>query len=234
MSCDIKIRIRGIFVGSHEPPGHFTGSQRPRPHGGSVEPRSDAGQALSCRGRAAGQRRAPARASGAAGSIGAVHVCDSSAPSFKRDLRDALSATSATLAFDATGGGNLASQILNAMEASASQSATEYSRYGSTVRKQVYIYGGLDPSPTILNRTFGFAWNVGGWLLTPFLQSIGPERFGQLRQIVAAGLMTTFASSYSSEISLAQVLDPSVFSQCLKQSTGAKVLVNPQLDRAGA
>jgi NADPH:quinone reductase len=167
-------------------------------------------------------------------SIGAVHVCDSSAPSFKRDLRDAVTATSATLAFDATGGGTLASQILNAMEASASQSATEYSRYGSTVRKQVYIYGGLDPSPTILNRTFGFAWNVGGWLLTPFLQSIGPERFGQLRQIVAAGLMTTFASSYSSEISLAQVLDPSVFSQCLKQSTGAKVLVNPQLDRAGA
>jgi NADPH2:quinone reductase len=120
------------------------------------------------------------------------------------------------------------------MEASASQSATEYSRYGSTVRKQVYIYGGLDPSPTILTRTFGFAWNVGGWLLTPFLQSIGPERYGQLRQIVAAGLMTTFASSYSSEISLAQVLDPSVFSQCLEQSTGAKVLVNPLLDRAGA
>jgi len=167
-------------------------------------------------------------------SIGAVHVCDSSASSFKRDLREAVAATSATLAFDATGGGNLASQILSAMEAAASQSATEYSRYGSAVRKQVYIYGGLDPSPTILTRTFGFAWNVGGWLLTPFLQSIGPERFGQLRQTVAAGLTTTFASSYSSEISLAQVLDPSVFSQCIKQSTGEKVLVNPQLDGAGA
>jgi NADPH:quinone reductase len=162
-------------------------------------------------------------------SIGAVHVCDSSASSFKRDLRDAVTATSATLAFDATGGGNLASQILTAMEAAASQSATEYSRYGSTVRKQVYIYGGLDPSPTILTRTFGFAWNVGGWLLTPFLQSIGPERFGQLRETVAAGLTTTFASSYSSEISLAEVLDPSVFSRCIKQSTGEKVLVNPQL-----
>jgi NADPH2:quinone reductase len=167
-------------------------------------------------------------------SIGAVLVCDSSATSFKRDLRDAVAASSATLAFDATGGGNLASQILSAMEAAASQSATEYSRYGSSVRKQVYIYGGLDPSPTILTRTFGFAWNVGGWLLTPFLQSIGPEWFGQLRQAVAAGLTTTFASSYSSEISLAQVLDPSVFSQCIKQSTGAKVLVDPQLDRAGA
>jgi NADPH:quinone reductase len=167
-------------------------------------------------------------------SIGAAHVCDSSASSFKRDLRDAVAATSATLAFDATGGGNLASQILSAMEAAASRSATEYSRYGSTVRKQVYIYGGLDPSPTILTRTFGFAWNVGGWLLTPFLQSIGPERFGQLRRTVAAGLSTTFASSYSSEISLAQILDPRVFSQCIKQSTGEKVLVDPQLDSVGA
>jgi NADPH:quinone reductase len=119
------------------------------------------------------------------------------------------------------------------MEVAASQSATEYSRYGSTVRKQVYIYGGLDPSPTILTRTFGFAWNVGGWLLTPFLQSIGHERFSELRQTVAAGLTTTFASSYSSEISLAQILDPSVFSLCIKQSTGAKVLVDPQLDHAG-
>src|SRR6202020_2478133 len=103
-----------------------------------------------------------------------------------------LTASTPTLASAATGGGKLASQMLTAMEAAASQSATEYSRYGSTVRKQVYIYGGLDPSPTILTRTFGFAWNVGGWLLTPFLQSIGPERFGELRQTVAAGLTTTF------------------------------------------
>ena len=167
-------------------------------------------------------------------SIGAVHVCDSSALSFKRDLKGAITATSATLAFDATGGGKLASQILTAMEAAATTSTSEYSRYGSTVRKQVYIYGGLDPSPTILTRTFGFAWNVGGWLLTPFLQSIGPDRFGQLRETVAAGLTTTFASSYSSEISLAEMLDPSVFSRCVKQSTGEKVLVNPQLDHAGA
>ncbi len=169
-------------------------------------------------------------------SIGAVHVCNSDSPSFRSDLTEALTVTSATLAFDATGGGKLASQILSAMEVAASATATaaEYSRYGSTVRKQVYIYGGLDPSPTILTRTFGFAWNVGGWLLTPFLQSIGPERFGQIRQTVTAGLTTTFASSYSSEISLAQVLDPSVFSQCIKQSTGEKVLVNPQLVGAGA
>jgi NADPH:quinone reductase len=162
-------------------------------------------------------------------SIGAVHVCDSSAPSFRRDLVEATSATSATLGFDATGGGKLASQILSTMEAAASASMSAYSRYGSTVRKQVYIYGGLDPSPTLLTRSFGFAWSVGGWLLTPFLQSIGPERFGQLRARVAAGLTTTFASSYATEVSLADVLHPGVFARYVKQATGDKVLVNPQL-----
>ena len=134
-------------------------------------------------------------------SIGAVYVCNSQSPSFRSDLTEALTVTSATLAFDATGGGKLASQILSAMEAAATATATagEYSRYGSTVRKQVYIYGGLDPSPTVLTRNFGFAWNVGGWLLTPFLQSIGPDSFGELRSRVAAGLTTTFASPYTSE-----------------------------------
>ena len=166
-------------------------------------------------------------------SIGAVHVCNSESPSFRSDLTEALTVTSATLAFDATGGGKLASQILSAMEAAASATATavEYSRYGSTVRKQVYIYGGLDPSPTVLTRNFGFAWNVGGWLLTPFLQSIGPDSFGELRSRVAAGLTTTFASRYTSEISLADVLDPTVFSRYRKQATGEKFLVNPQLGR---
>jgi NADPH2:quinone reductase len=164
-------------------------------------------------------------------SIGAVYVCDSSDLAFKTDLTEALVASSATIGFDATGGGKLASQMLSAMEAAATVSTSEYSRYGSTVRKQVYIYGGLDPSPTVLTRNFGFAWNVGGWLLTPFLQSIGPERFSQLRERVVAGLTTTFASTYSSEISLADVLDPSVFTRYITHATGEKVLVNPQLSR---
>jgi NADPH:quinone reductase-like Zn-dependent oxidoreductase len=164
-------------------------------------------------------------------SIGAVHVCNSASPSFRRDLTEALTVTSATLAFDATGGGKLASHILSAMEAAATASASEYSRYGSTVRKQVYIYGGLDPSPTVLTRNFGFAWNVGGWLLTPFLQSIGPDAFSELRARVATGLTTTFASTYTSEVALADVLDPSVFSRYRKQATGEKFLVNPQLGR---
>src|SRR6202034_1566262 len=132
-------------------------------------------------------------------SLGAVHVLNSASPSFSTDLVGALKATSATLAFDATGGGTLASQILNGMEQAASSTAAEYSRYGSTVHKQVYIYGGLDTSPTTLVRSFGMAWGVGGWLLTWFLAHAGAETFGRLRARVAAELTATFASNYTPE-----------------------------------
>jgi NADPH:quinone reductase len=160
-------------------------------------------------------------------SIGAVHVCDSSAPSFMADLIHALSVTSATMAFDATGGGKLVSYILTAMEAAANASAQEYSRYGSTVHKQVYIYGGLDPGPTTLTRNFGFAWGIGGWLLTPFLGSLEPDTFNRLRSRVVVGLKTTFASTYTGEVSLAGMLDPSVLSRSTNQATGEKYLVVP-------
>jgi NADPH:quinone reductase len=161
-------------------------------------------------------------------SIGAVHVCDSSSSSFMPDLIDALSATSATLAFDAIGGGKLVSYILTAMEAAANASAQSYSRYGSTVHKQVYIYGGLDPSPTSLTRNFGFAWGLGGWLLTPFLGTLDQDTFKRLRSRVSDGLKTTFASSYTARVSLAGLLDPLVLSGTVKQATGAKYLVAPQ------
>ena len=138
------------------------------------------------------------------------------------DLIDALKATSATMAFDATGGGKLASQILTAMEAAANSAAGEYSRYGSTVHKQVYIYGGLDPSPTVLTRNFGFAWGIGGWLLTPFLGSIDSGTFTRLRSRVATGLKTTFASSYTGEVSLTGMLEPLAIGRYSKQATGEK------------
>jgi NADPH:quinone reductase len=160
-------------------------------------------------------------------SLGAVHVCNSSSPSFSTDLVEALTATSATIAFDATGGGTLASQILSGMEKAASATATEYSRYGSAVHKQVYIYGGLDTGPTTLIRTFGMAWGVGGWLLTPFLQNIGAEGFARLRARVAAELTTTFASTYTQEVSLAGMLQPDAFHAYVKRATGEKFLVTP-------
>ncbi|MGA8328814.1 MAG: zinc-binding dehydrogenase [Mycobacterium sp.] len=161
-------------------------------------------------------------------SLGAVHVCNTSSPSFSKDLVGALTATSATIAFDATGGGTLASQILSGMEKAASATAKEYSRYGSAVHKQVYIYGGLDTSPTILIRDFGMAWGVGGWLLTPFLQSIGAEGFARLRARVAAELTTTFASAYTQEVSLVGMLQPDAFRAYVKRATGEKFLVTPQ------
>jgi NADPH2:quinone reductase len=160
--------------------------------------------------------------------IGAVHVCNSSSPSFMGDLTQALIETSATLAFDATGGGRLAGQILTCMEAALTANSREYSRYGSTTHKQVYIYGGLDRGPTVFNRNFGMAWGIGGWLLTPFLQSIGAEEFGILRQRVASGLETTFASTYTKEVSLAEALQPDAFSVYAMHATGEKYLITPQ------
>jgi NADPH2:quinone reductase len=159
--------------------------------------------------------------------IGAVHVLDSTAPDFVARLIEALTATGATLAFDAIGGGKLAGQILTGMEAAANARATEYSRYGSTVYKQVYIYGGLDLSPTELVRSFGMSWGVGGWLLTPFLIKIGPEAARKLRERVTAGLKTTFASHYSQEITLAEALDPKIIAAYNRRATGEKYLITP-------
>lgn len=170
--------------------------------------------------------RSPAQAELLRG-IGATHVCDSSAPTFMADLTKALAETGATIAFDAIGGGKLAGQILTCMEAAINQSATEYSRYGSTTHKQVYIYGGLDMAPTEINRSFGMIWSVGGWLLFPFLQKIGREDAQKLRERVVAELKTTFASHYTDVISLSEALDLNVLARYNKRATGEKYLINP-------
>ena len=162
--------------------------------------------------------------------IGAEYICDTSAPDFMDSLVDALVATGATLGFDATGGGNegkLPGQILTAMEIAANKTATEYSRYGSDTYKQVYIYGGLDMSPTILNRAYGMQWGLGGWLLTPMIGRIGMERFQFMRERVAKEITTTFASHYTQEISLEEMLQPDIIRGYAKQATGEKYLVNP-------
>jgi NADPH:quinone reductase-like Zn-dependent oxidoreductase len=159
--------------------------------------------------------------------IGAKHICDSTAPAFMDDLTNALVETGATLAFDAIGGGKLAGQILTCMEISANKTAKVYSRYGSSVYKQVYIYGGLDTRPIELNRAFGMAWGVGGWLLFPFLQKIGAADGERLRQRVAAELKTTFASHYTKEVSLQEVLQLSNVAAYAKRATGEKYLINP-------
>ena len=159
--------------------------------------------------------------------IGATHVCNMSAATFMADLTDALAATGATIAFDATGGGTLAGQILAAMEAAINRNAKEYSRYGSAVHKQVYLYGHLDTRPTEINRSFGMAWGVGGWLLTPFLQQIGSAAAQLLRQRVASELTTTFASHYARELSLAEALSAEAIAFYGARNTASKVLINP-------
>ena len=160
-------------------------------------------------------------------SLGAKFVCNSSLETFMDDLIKALVETGATIGFDATGGGKLSGQILTAMEVAANLTATEYNRYGSNTFKQVYIYGGLDRSPTTLTRSFGFSWGLGGWLLTPFIGRIGPERFKELKQKVVDEIKTTFASHYTKEISLAEVLLPENINVYAKQATGEKYLINP-------
>jgi NADPH:quinone reductase-like Zn-dependent oxidoreductase len=159
--------------------------------------------------------------------IGAKYIVDSSAPDFRDKLTDAIADTGATLAFDAIGGGKLANAILHAMEAAANRTATAYSRYGSSTFKQVYIYGALDLGPTELDRGYGFAWGVSGFLLTPFLMKLGIEGTMRLRARVAAELTTTFASHYSDTISLADVLRPDVAAAYAKKATGEKYLIDP-------
>jgi NADPH:quinone reductase-like Zn-dependent oxidoreductase len=160
--------------------------------------------------------------------IGAEHVCDSSSESFMSDLIAAVKATGATIGFDAIGGGSTASRVLTAMEAAASAEAS-FSRYGSTTFKQMYIYGALDTGPTELTRGFGFSWSVAGWLLTPFLMKAGAAKVAFMRQQVAAGITTTFASHFTDRVSLAGALDPAAIAIYGRRATGQKYLIEPQL-----
>jgi NADPH2:quinone reductase len=159
--------------------------------------------------------------------LGARYVCNSAAPSFKDDLTQALIETEATLAFDAIGGGTLVGQILSCMEAAINQKHSTYSRYGSTVHKQAYIYGGLNPKPTEFSRSFGMAYGIGGWLVFPFLNKIGSAATRKLKERVAAELKTTFASQYAAEISLSEALQLDKIAAYNKRATGEKYLINP-------
>ncbi len=163
--------------------------------------------------------------------LGATHVVDSTAPDFTAALTRAVTETGATLAFDAIGGGTIAGQILAAMEAAALARAAAYSRYGTDVHKQVYIYGGLDLRPTEINRTFGMSWGVGGWLLMPFLAKIGAADRQRLRDRVTAELKTTFASHYTQAISLAEALRPEILAAYAQRATGEKYLIDPSKGR---
>jgi NADPH2:quinone reductase len=161
--------------------------------------------------------------------IGARYVIDSTSPSFLAELDDAIAETGATLAFDAIGGGPMAATILASMERKLLARADGYSRYGSPIHKQVYLYGTLDPGPTEIHRSFGMAWGIGGWLMTWFMDRIGPQHAARLRERVAAELTTIFASHVTAEISLAQALAVDTIRAYTKRATGEKYAINPTL-----
>lgn len=163
--------------------------------------------------------------------IGATIVLNSREPDFRTRLVDAVSATGATVAFDAIGGGSLGSDIMRAMEKGAVNRMTEYSRYGSSTFKQLYTYGALDLSPMVLDRqAFGFQWSVSGWLLTPFLQKAGAETVTRMRKRVFAELTTTFATRYTKTIGLREALEPGTLRAYERKATGEKFLIDPTLD----
>lgn len=161
--------------------------------------------------------------------IGAPYICDSSSETFKADLYQAIDETGATLAFDAIGGGEIVSDILTAMEQSGSKDVIGFNTYGSEANKQVYVYGGLDISPSTLNRAYGMTWGIGGWLLMRFLSKLKPEQVGQLQKKVADEINTTFACAFTQELSFEQAMTPEIILQYNAKKTGEKYLINPNI-----
>lgn len=161
--------------------------------------------------------------------IGAKYIVDSSADNFHASLFKAIDETGATIAFDAIGGGELASDILSSMERVLSKDAVGLNTYGSEQLKQVYLYGGLDVSPTLLNRSYGMCWAVGGFLLPHFLKRVGFEKAGELQARVANEIKTTFASSYTQVLSFEEAMTPENIAKYVAKKTGEKYLINPTL-----
>ena len=157
-------------------------------------------------------------------SKGAEWVLNSQAESFMKDLIAALVATGATLTFDAIGGGRGVNRILTAMEIAAAQTGP-WSRYGSEELKQAYIYGQLDLGATELTRGYGWVWSVSGWLLTPFMKRAGPEVVARMQQRVLEEIDTTFASQYSSRLSLAEAITVEAVEDYCARKTGQKTLL---------
>lgn len=160
--------------------------------------------------------------------MGAKYVVNSSSDTFLADLTAAIAETGATISFDPIGGGQLSSDILNCMEAAITRDVEEYSVYGSNTFKQAYIYGALNRGPITLNRNFGFSWGVNGFLLFNALGKLGTKTVVKMRQRVAEEITTTFASSYTHEVSLAEVLHLQSIAAYGKQATGEKYLITPQ------
>jgi len=160
--------------------------------------------------------------------MGAKYVVNSSSDTFLAELTAMIIETGATIAFDPIGGGQLTSDIINCMEVAAARDMKEHTIYGSDTFKQAYIYGALDRGPITLNRNFGFAWGVNGFLLFNALGKLGTKTVMAMRKRVADEITTTFASHYTHEVSLAEVLQLQSIAAYSKHATGEKYLITPQ------
>lgn len=160
-------------------------------------------------------------------SQGAKHVVNSSDSDFMEQLQAAIDETNAFFGFDPIGGGDMVDTCFKAMERVAVGKMSEYSRYGSNQQKRMYIYGRLDFGPTILTPSYGFGWNLGGWLLTPFLATAGMETVMRMRKRVLDNLTTTFASHYKSKVDLEGMLTKDAILDYRQMKTGEKYLVTP-------
>jgi hypothetical protein len=160
--------------------------------------------------------------------MGAKHVCNSSLPTFLDDLCAALRETGAMVAFDAIGGGTLASELLFAMETVAVGRAAQFSPFGSAEEKRVYLYGRLDPGPIVIPpRPYGFTWGLDGWSMPPVLARAGPDRSAAMLRRVLDSLTSTFASPFGRVLSLADALTRDAMETYSSISTGQKCLIDP-------
>ena len=160
-------------------------------------------------------------------SLGSTHVVNSAADDFMNQLAGAIDQTGAFYGFDPVGGGTGVDTAFKAMEKVAVQRMTEYSRYGSNQAKRMFIYGRLDAGATILTPGYGFGWTLSGWLLFPFLQSVGHETVGRMRKRVLENLTTTFANHYKKRVNLEEMLTKDSVSEYRAMRTGEKYLVTP-------
>ena len=161
-------------------------------------------------------------------SIGARWVVNSTSPTYEKDLVQALVESGATIAFDATGGGTLAMEIIKSMEAAANLKGGAKSNYGSTVQKKLYFYGGLNAGEPMLLRPFvmgGFSWTISGFLLGSGTAAITDAD----KQRVADEIKTTFATSYGSKLSLEDMLNPNAMKEYQAQKSNSKALVVPHM-----
>jgi len=163
--------------------------------------------------------------------LGAEFVVNSSAPSFKEDLLAAVNATGATIAFDATGGGTLAMDILAAFNQSLRERFPDTLQgwYGPPQQHTVYKYGGLDKSNSEFTPAVGvgnFTW--GGWLMPFHYAKYPPDHRAEANAKVVARLDTTFSSTYGTRLSLEDMAgSPEQYFASLQSQTDLKFLVLP-------